>query len=88
MSTVKSQLEDLVFQTLNPVGYKQIESKIKSTNRDREAIIKKVIKPLEEEISKYGIRINIYGERNHIHQFMGKLFQEIKNLMKFMIYML
>ena len=78
MSTVKSQLEDLVFQTLNPVGYKQIDSKIKSTNRYREAIIKKVVKPLEEEISKYGIRINIYGRAKSYSSIYGKIISRNK----------
>ena len=78
MSTVKSQLEDLVFQTLNPVGYKQIDSKIKSTNRERETIIKKVVKPLEEEILKYGISINIYGRAKSYSSIYGKIISRNK----------
>ena len=33
MSSVKAQLEDLVFQVLNPTGYKDIDLQIKSTKK-------------------------------------------------------
>ena len=43
MSTVKSQLEDLVLSVLNPSGFKEIESKVKSSERQREKFIKKLL---------------------------------------------
>ena len=61
MSTVKAQLEDLVFQVLNPSGFKGIENKIKSTRKEREKFINQVIVPVKKELSKYGISVNIYG---------------------------
>ena len=43
MSTVKSQLEDLVLGVLNPSGFKEIESKVKSSERQREKFIKRLL---------------------------------------------
>ena len=41
MSSVKAQLEDLVFQVLNPTGYKDIDSQIKiDKSKERKLLIK------------------------------------------------
>ena len=61
MSTVKSQLEDLVLSVLNPSGFKEIESKVKSSERQREKFIKKVIEPVNEELKRYDIAPLTYG---------------------------
>ena len=72
MSTVKSQLEDLVLGVLNPSGFKEIESKVKSSERQREKFIKKVIEPVNEELRKYNIAPLIYGRANPMHLSMEK----------------
>ena len=79
MSSVKSQLEDLVFHVLNPVGFKQIEAKIKSTRREREKIIRKVINPVKSELSKYGMNIEIYGRAKSYSSIYGKIISRNKS---------
>ncbi len=41
MSSVKSQLDDLTFKVLNKEDYNSIESKLKTTNRQRQKLIKR-----------------------------------------------
>ena len=55
MSTVKSQLEDLVLSVLNPSGFKEIESRVKSSEKQREKFIKKVIEPVNEELKRLSL---------------------------------
>ncbi|MDP6169155.1 MAG: RelA/SpoT family protein, partial [Candidatus Marinimicrobia bacterium] len=78
MSSVKSQLEDLVFSVLNPSGYKEIESKIKSSEKQRHKFINKVIKPVEEELNKYEIFPLVYGRAKSYASIYGKMMNRNK----------
>ena len=78
MSTVKAQLEDLVFQVLNPSGFKQIENKIKSTRKERDKFIKQVIMPVKKELSNYGIEVEIYGRAKSYSSIYGKIIERNK----------
>ena len=78
MSTVKAQLEDLVFQVLNPSGFKQIENKIKSTRKERDKFIKQVIMPVKKELSNYGIGVQIYGRAKSYSSIYGKIIERNK----------
>ena len=79
MSTVKSQLEDLVLSVLNPSGFKEIESKVKSSERQREKFIKKVIEPVNEELNKYDIVPLIYGRAKSYASIYGKMMNRNKS---------
>ena len=79
MSTVKSQLEDLVLSVLNPSGFKQIESKVKSSERQREKFIKKVIEPVNEELKRYDIAPLIYGRAKSYASIYGKMINRNKS---------
>ena len=78
MSSVKSQLEDLVFSVLNPIGFKKLKSEIKSSKRQRDKVIKKVISPVEEELSKYKISPIIYGRAKSYSSIFGKMLNRNK----------
>ena len=79
MSTVKSQLEDLVLSVLNPSGFKEIESKVKSSERQREKFIKKVIEPVNEELKSYDIVPLIYGRAKSYASIYGKMINRNKS---------
>ena len=79
MSTVKSQLEDLVLSVLNPSGFKEIESKVKSSERQREKFIKKVIEPVNEELKRYDIAPLIYGRAKSYASIYGKMINRNKS---------
>ena len=79
MSTVKSQLEDLVLSVLNPSGFKEIESKVKSSERQREKFIKKVIEPVNEELKRHDIAPQIYGRAKSYSSIYGKMINRNKS---------
>ncbi|MFQ6611777.1 MAG: RelA/SpoT family protein [Fidelibacterota bacterium] len=87
MAKVKWKLEDLVLNTLNPKTYKEIDSKLKSTFKERERYIQNIRKALDEELKKFGIEAQIYGRpKSHasIHGKMvqrGKDFEEIYDIL-------
>ena len=78
MSSVKSQLEDLVFSVLNPTGYLEMESKIKSSEKQRLKFITKVITPVEEELKRYEIFPSIYGRAKSYASIYGKMINRNK----------
>ena len=86
MSSVKSQLEDLVFQVLSPKDYREIKSKVKSSKKQRMRFVNEVIKPIEIELNKYEIFPDMYGRAKSyasIYQKMitrNKSFEEIFDL--------
>ena len=73
MSHVKTQLEDLVLKVLNPAGYKEIDSKIKATNKQRNKFIQKIIAPVEEELKNYDNVPKIYGRPKSYSSIYGKM---------------
>ena len=86
MASVKWELEDWVLKTLHKKSHLEIDSKLKSTNRQRSRYINKVIDPITEELKKYKIQADIYGRpKSHssIYRKMlerGKTFDEIYDL--------
>jgi len=79
MSTVKSQLEDLVFSVLNPSGYKKISSQIKATKKQRKKYINQVIKPVKAEINNYRIIPSVYGRAKSYSSIYGKMISRDKS---------
>ena len=73
MAKVKAELEDLVFQTLNPKAYSDLESNIKSSKRARERYISGITKPIIDELSKYNLDASIYGRVKSYSSIYGKM---------------
>ena len=73
MSSVKAKLDDLVLETLQPEVYKQINKKIKSTQKSRSKIIKTVINPIKSELETYKIKPHIYGRSKSYASIHGKM---------------
>ena len=61
MSSVKSELDDLSFKTLNKEDYDSIDSKLKTTNRQRKKLINSYIGPIKVGLDNYNIKPDIYG---------------------------
>tara|TARA_B100000686_G_scaffold295692_1_gene326740 strand:+ start:13934 stop:16117 length:2184 start_codon:yes stop_codon:yes gene_type:complete len=86
MSSVKAKLDDLVFKTINPTVYKEIDSKLKTTNRQRKKFIHSILKPIGIELKKYDIEPCIYGRPKSLASIYGKMlsrnkeFEEIYDL--------
>ncbi len=86
MNQLKTELEDLVFKTINPVEYRSIDKKIKATKRQRERFIKNFINPIKSEIEESQINIDIFGRAKHYYSILtkmnvrNKVFEEIFDL--------
>jgi len=86
MAQVKSQLEDLVLKTLHPGPFKEIESNLKATKKQREKFIHQMIKPINDELQSREISSNIYGRAKSHSSIFGKmvkrekLFEEIYDI--------
>jgi len=78
MSSVKAQLEDLVFQVLDPSGYKEIESNVKATHKHRQKFINTIIAPVEKELSSYEIVPTVYGRAKSYSSIHGKMISRSK----------
>ena len=73
MAQVKWQLEDLVFQTLNPKAFGEIDSKIKSSHRAREKYIAGITKPLLAELDKHNLEAVVNGRVKSYSSIYGKM---------------
>jgi len=86
MSSVKAKLDDLILKTLNPTVYKEIDSKLKTTNRQRKRYIQSILNPIKNELNKYDINPCIYGRPKSLASIYGKMvsrnkeFEEIYDL--------
>jgi len=79
MASVKFLLDDLVFKTLKPKEYKNIESNIKSSRKEREKYIKEISDPLQKELIKLGIKAKIYGRVKSHSSINGKMVKRDKS---------
>ena len=86
MSSVKSELDDLVFMTLDPINYNHIKTKLKSSNRRRNKIISSYLDLVKAEMSNYKINQMIYGRHKSNSSIYNKMvirnkrFEEIYDL--------
>ena len=87
MAQVKWKLDDLILKTLNPKAYKDIDVKLKSSNKERIKHINLITKSLQDELSNYNIKPLLYGRpksRSSIYGKMverGKPFEEIYDVL-------
>ena len=79
MSSVKSQLEDMVFRVLDPSGYKKLDSQIKSSKRQRDKFIKEIIGPVADELKIYEIIPMVYGRSKSYSSIHGKMMSRDKS---------
>jgi len=78
MARVKWILEDLVFSTLHPKDYAEIDANLKSTHRQRNRIINSVIEPVKTELKKYDLDAQIYGRVKSHASIYGKIIRREK----------
>src|SRR5688572_21351527 len=87
MARIRWELEDLAFKHLEPDSYRDLAKKIADRRAEREGQIEALRAPLEEELRKQGIPVEVYGRPKHlwsIHRKMvqrGRPYDEIYDLM-------
>jgi GTP pyrophosphokinase len=70
---LKWQLEDLAFRYLEPKKYRQIANLVAARRAQREKFIAQVIKMLEREFKRAGLRAEISGRPKHIYSIYQKM---------------
>jgi guanosine-3',5'-bis(diphosphate) 3'-pyrophosphohydrolase len=87
---LKWQLEDLSFRYLEPEKYHEVAKLIAARRVQREKLIAQVIKTLESEFQKEGLKAEISGRPKHIYSIyqkmekyaaLGKNFDDIHDLL-------
>ena len=75
---IKTELEDLSLKYRYPDKYEEIERKLTETAEQRELFIENFIKPVKENLLKYGIDFNIAGRLKSIYSIWHKM--QVKNV--------
>ena len=70
---LKSELEDLSLKYLEHDAYYHIKEKLNATKKSRDAYIERFIKPVDERLSKAGLKYHIKGRTKSIHSIWQKM---------------
>ena len=87
MASVKWKLDDLVLQVINPDIYKEIDKKLKSSNKERDKYIKTVTSALNDELLENKLSPSVYGRSKSHSSIYGKMvlreksFEEIHDIL-------
>jgi GTP pyrophosphokinase len=73
---VKSELEDLCFKYTNPEMYAQIQHKIESSEKEREAFIKKFVTPICAALDKDKISYEVKGRVKSVWSIYQKMVKQ------------
>ena len=78
MASVKWMLDDLALEVLNPDIYKEIDRKLKSSNKEREKYIKTITSALNEELINNKMTPNVNGRPKSHSSIYGKMIEREK----------
>src|SRR5215471_15625535 len=71
--SLKSELEDLSLQYLEPESYRAILGELASTHREREKYIDGVCKTLKQHLAEMGFGAEVHGRAKHITSIFRKM---------------
>ena len=78
MNNVKSEMEDIIFQTLEPKIYRLIRKKIKDSKTKREQFINKFIHPIKEELENLNLEASVFGRAKNLSSIYYKMQNRIR----------
>jgi guanosine-3',5'-bis(diphosphate) 3'-pyrophosphohydrolase len=87
MATIKWELEDLCFKFLEPEAYRELAKKVSDKRREREELIERMRRPLEDDLRVAGIDCEVTGRPKHLWSIYRKMvkreksYEEIYDLM-------
>ena len=76
--SIKCELEDLAFRTLEPEIYNDFKQKVSKTKKMREKEINNIIKDLDKELKKHNLDVKVYGRPKHFYSIYRKM--KLKNV--------
>ncbi len=74
MQTIKSELEDISLQILDPVGYKEVSDYLLTKKVKLEDFLKKIEKSISDKLSKSGVKYEIKSRVKHIYSIYRKVY--------------
>ncbi|MCL5256181.1 MAG: bifunctional (p)ppGpp synthetase/guanosine-3',5'-bis(diphosphate) 3'-pyrophosphohydrolase [Chloroflexi bacterium] len=77
---IKSELEDLAFEALDPEKYQQLSDMIAERQGGREKYLSRVIKALKRALSQAGIKAEISGRSKHVYSIYEKMQRKHRTL--------
>ncbi len=77
---IKSELEELGFQYLEPERYRTLERQVRMRRAEREAYVARSITLLEERLTQEGLRFDISGRSKGLYSVHRKILRDAKNL--------
>src|SRR5687767_1223435 len=78
MAQIRWELEDLTFKHLEPEAYRDLAKRVADRRVEREGNVEAVRGPLEEELRKAGIPVEVYGRPKHLWSIHRKMVQRSK----------
>ena len=79
MASVKWMLDDFALKVLNPDAYKEIDKKLRSSNKEREKYINLITSALNDEFILNKINPRVYGRSKSHSSIYGKMIQREKS---------
>ncbi|MFQ5638109.1 MAG: RelA/SpoT family protein [bacterium] len=73
IATIKWELEDLVLKTLDPDSYWGLVKKITDKREERERYIRRITRPIRQELRQHEINAKITGRPKHFYSIYGKM---------------
>lgn len=70
---IKSELEDLATQYINPQGYQEIVERLKDTEEERNIFIKEFAAPIKKELTSKGYKYTCSARVKSITSILGKI---------------
>ena len=71
--SVKWELEDLAFKTLEPEAYRELARMLDTRRKGRESFIHRAIEELRPELAKAGIEADLSGRPKHLYSICQKM---------------
>ena len=73
ISTIKWELEDLSFKTLEPKKYEEIERLVLERNPSREKLTEEIIEAVQDDLRIDGIEAKVVGRQKHLYSVYQKM---------------
>ena len=80
MQRIKWELEDLSLKYLDPVGYREIVSKLDAKHQEYEDFMRRIQIQIDDRLDELNIEHIVYGRVKHPYSFYRKMFNQNKSL--------
>lgn len=80
ISKIRTEMEDLCFQYLNPDAYYDLKEKIERKQIERENFVKSIVSDLKQKMEQSGIKGKVEGRSKHFFSIYKKMVNQNKTL--------